>query len=148
VVEYLLSPGLGLGDALMTRMFVIYASKDYPFYERLAAQARTARLQVEFDHLEVKQPWVPAWKAQCRNRVCKSDGAIVLVSRNTIDGGIDWELECAADFGIPILGVNVDKEQKGSVPKEPPGWVVTDWADWPGIARFIQSAKGLSASSH
>ena len=130
----------------MTKVFVIYAAKDYPCYERLTAQARTAKLPVDFDHMEVKQPWFAAWKAQCRNRIYGCDGAIVLVSRNTIDGGIDWELECARSFEIPILGVNVDKDKMGSVSKEPPGWVVIDWADWPGIARFIQSVKGPSAS--
>ena len=132
----------------MTKVFVIYAAKDYPFYERLTAQARTAKLLVEFDHMEVKQPWFAAWKAQCRTRIYNCDGAIVLVSRNTIDGGIDWELECARVFGITILGVNVDKDQRGSVSKEPPGWGVIDWGDWPGIACFIQSVKGPSASPY
>ena len=132
----------------MTKIFVIYASKDYPFYERLTAQARSARLPVEFDHLEAKQPWFPTWKAHCRTRVYSCDGAIVLVSRNTIDGGIDWELECATEFGIPILGVNVDKDQRGSVPKAPPGWVVINWGDWPGIAQFIQSVIRPSGSAN
>ena len=118
---------------------------DYPFYERLTAQARGDRLPVEFDHIQVKQPWVRAWKAECRTRIYNCDGAIVLVSRNTIDGDIGWELECTGDFSIPVLGVNVDKDQRGSVSKEPPGWVVIKW-DWPGIARFIQSIKGPSAA--
>ena len=130
----------------MTKVFVMYASKDWSFYERLTAHARSAKLVAEFDHLQSKQPWFAAWKAQCRSRIYQCDGAIVLVSRNTIDGGIEWELECATDFGMPILGVNVDAEQKGSVPKEPPGWEVINWGDWPGLARFIQLVKRQSAS--
>ena len=111
----------------MTKVFVIYASKDYPFFERLKAEARKANLPVEFDHIQAKQPWFPAWKAQCRSRIYQG-----------------WELECAGDFAMPILGVNVDKDQRGSVSKAPPGWVVIEW-DWPGIARFVNSIKGTSA---
>jgi hypothetical protein len=128
----------------VTKVFVIYASKDYPFFERLKAEARKANLPVEFDHIQAKQPWFPAWKAQCRSRIYQCDAAIVLVSRNSIDGDIGWELECAGDFAMPILGVNVDKDQRGSVSKAPPGWVVIEW-DWPGIARFVNSIKGTSA---
>ncbi len=131
----------------MTKVFVIYASKDYPFYERLKAQARTANLPVEFDHIQAKQPWLPSWKEQCRRRVYESDAAIVLVSRNTADSDIGWEMECAGNFGMPILGINVDAEQRGSVSKAPPGWVVIAW-DWPGIARFLKSLEGASAASH
>ncbi len=131
----------------MAKVFVIYASEDWPFYDRLTAQTRTANLQVEFDHLKVKQPWFAAWKAHSRTKIYQCDAAIVLVSRHTVDGGIDWELECAMEFGMPILGINVDKDQKGSVPKEPPGWEQMKWGDWEELSRFIQLVKRQSASA-
>ena len=134
------------GQVVVRKVFVIYASKDWPFYERLTGHARTEGLHVEFDHVQVKQPWFAAWKAHCRARIYECDAAIVLVSRNTIDGGIDWELECATEFGFPMLGINVDKDKKGSVPKEPPDWTVIDWEDWPGVASFLQLVKRQSAS--
>jgi hypothetical protein len=137
-------PEVEPGGTVVTKVFVIYASKDYPFYERLKAQARAANLPAEFDHIQAKQPWFPAWKAQCRSRIYQCDAAIVLVSRNSTDGDIGWELQCAGDFGMPVLGVNVDKDQKGSVSKPPPGWVVIEW-DWAGIARFVKSV-GTSAT--
>ena len=130
----------------VTKVFVVYASKDYPFYERLKAAARTANLAVEFDHIQAKQPWFPAWKAQCRRRIYECEAAIVLVSRNSLDSDIGWELECIGELGMPVLGVYVDKEQRGSVSKPPPGWVVIEW-EWPGIARFVNSVKGTSAAS-
>ena len=130
----------------MNKVFVIYASKDYPFFERLKAQARTAGLPVEFDHVQAKQPWFPAWKAQCRSRIYECDAAIVLVSRNSKDGDIGWEMECAGDFGMPMLGVNVDKEQRGSVPKAPLGWTTVEW-DWPRIMAFIKGLKGTGAGA-
>ena len=129
----------------MTKVFVIYASKDYPFFERLKVQARTANLPVEFDHIQAKQPWFPAWKSQCRSRIYGCDAAIVLVSRNSMDSDIGWELECVGSLGMPVLGVNVDKDHRGSVSKEPPGWAVIEW-DMAGIARFVKAAKGTSAA--
>lgn len=128
-------------------MFVIYAPKDAPFFERLTEQARTARLPVEFDRLQVKTPWIPEWKAQCRAKIYKCDAAIVLISKNTSEGGISWELECARTFDIPMLGVHMDKFERGPVPQELIDWTVIEW-NWPGVARFIQSlATGSSASA-
>lgn len=130
----------------MTRVFVIYATDDYRYFERLSEQARSAKFPVEFDRMQVKQPWVSGWKGGCRARVFQCDGAIVLVSKKTSQGGVAWELECARTIGIPLLGVHVDKHDRGSVPAELSAAQVIEW-NWPDIARFIQSlAKGSSAS--
>jgi hypothetical protein len=133
--------------SIVTRVFVICAPKDEVFFVRLTDQARSAKLPVEFDHTLLKQSWVPHWKAQCRTRIYPCGGAIVLISKNTREGGIGWELECARAFEIPMLGVHVDQHERGSVPKELLGWGVIEW-NWPEIARFIQSlTKGSSASA-
>ena len=130
----------------MAKIFVIYAPKDATFYDRLAEQARNARLLAEFERMQTKTPWVPEWKAQSRSKIYRCDAAIVLISKSISEGGLAWELACAREFDIPMLGVHVDKYEKGPVPKELEGGTVIDW-NWPQIAKFIQSlSKGSTAS--
>lgn len=131
---------------MVTRVFVICASKDEVFFLRLIDQAKSGKLSVEFDHMQVKQPWVPHWKAQCRTRIYPCEGAIVLIGKNTSDGALGWELECARTFDIPMLGVHVDPRERGVVPKELADHTVIEW-NWPDIAKFIQSLTAGSTAS-
>lgn len=130
----------------MAKVFVIYCPEDYAAFDRLAEQARTAKLAVEFDRTQVKQPWVPEWKSQCWNRIYRSDGAIVLLSKNSSQGSISWELECARKFDIPMLGVHLDKAKTAAVPDELLDWSVIDW-NWPEIARFIKTLGKVTSTT-
>jgi hypothetical protein len=121
----------------VTRVFVICVPEDSRLFDRLGEQARSARLQVEFDRMQVKEPWIPAWKGQARTRIFKCNGAIVLLSKNTNKGGLAWELECARAVDLPMLGIQADKIEKGSVPQELIDSPVLEWS-WPDIQRFIQ----------
>lgn len=131
----------------MIRVYVIHVPEDIPSYDKLAGECRGARLSAEFDRMQVKQPWVPAWKTQTWNRIYKCDGVIVLLSKNTNAGGIAWELECAQKFDLPMLGIHVDKTKAGNVPDELRNWTVIEWS-WAEISKFIRSLdKGSTASA-
>lgn len=131
----------------MIRVFVIHVPEDYLFFDRLSEQCRVGKLSVEFDRMQAKQPWVPAWKSQAWNRIYKSDGAIVLLSKHTNQGGLKWELECAQKFDTPMLGVQLDAAKSGNVPDELRDSTVIEW-NWPEIARFIKSLdKSTTASA-
>ena len=120
----------------MTRVFVICVPEDHRFFERLSEQTRTAKLQVEFDRMQTKEPWVPAWKAQVRTRIFRCAGAVVLLSKNTNKGGLAWEIECATSVDLPVLAVQTDAAQKGNVPAELRDPAI-EWT-WPEIQRFMQ----------
>ena len=129
----------------MARIFIIHATEDNLSFDKLTGQARTAKLKAEFDHMQAKQAWVPGWKGQCRTRIYNCDGAIVLISKHTSQGSVGWELECAQAFAFPMLGVYVDKPERGFVPEQLRDLNLIEW-NWPEIARFIQSlTKGQSA---
>src|ERR1700722_21266 len=49
---------LAKGVKSMNRVYVIHADEDYLSFDRLAAQARSAKLSVDFDHMPEKQTWV------------------------------------------------------------------------------------------
>ena len=128
----------------MSSIFVIYAPNDESLFERLKTQAKTARLSVDFEGARVKQPWVAGWKGQCRTKISKSDCVIVLISKNTAQGGIEWEVQCAREFDQSMLGIHVDKARGGAVPDLLRDVNVIEW-NWPDIEKFIRSATGSSA---
>ncbi len=123
----------------MIRIFLVYAEEDYKFRDLLLSQAKSAKAAVEFADMPTKQPWVERWKGTCRTRVFECDGAIVLVSRKTKQGtGVKWELECALNAGIPLLGVYGEKCDYSSLPEELRDERLIEW-NWAEIAAFIDS---------
>ncbi len=131
----------------MTQVYVIHADRDYLSFDRLVSQARTARLPVQFDHMQVKETWVEGWKGNCRNKIYRSAGAIVFLSKHTAEGGLRWELEYAGNCALPMLGVYVDEPKPSKIPEELADWPVVDW-NWAEIERFIQTLSKGSAITH
>jgi hypothetical protein len=132
---------------MATRIYVIYAPEDHRGCEQFISQIRSSKLAVDFDHLESKMPWVPAWKVQARSRIFGCDGAILLLSKRTEQAaGIKWELECAREIGIPILVVHVDKYNKASVPNDLRDLPVIEWNS-AEIIGFIRSLNQDASSA-
>jgi len=64
---------------------------------------------------------------------------VALISKKTYDAdGAKWEMQCAVDEEIPIIGVQIKKDDKGTIPSELSGKRVIEWT-WDGIANFINS---------
>jgi hypothetical protein len=65
------------------------------------------------------------------------DEVIALISTRTRNAdGARWEMRCAAEEGKPLLGVHIQKDDKGVVPSELIGYPVIEWS-WDGMASFI-----------
>jgi hypothetical protein len=129
----------------MAVVFVIHAPEDSQFFNQITSHARSAKLPIEFDHMQLKLASVPNWKEQCRNRIYRSSGAIILLSQHTKQEGVSWELQCAQAFNTPILGVHTTASGGAQVPEGLVDSDVIEW-NWPRIASFMQSlTKGSSA---
>jgi nucleoside 2-deoxyribosyltransferase len=102
-------------------------------------QARDERSPFEFVDMSVKQPWEDSWKTRCRSKIKGCDGVIALLSKNTAAAsGALWEMKCASEEGIPMIGVHIHKNEKGPIPTELRGYQVIEW-NWAGINSFIQT---------
>ena len=56
--------------------------------------------------MSVKKAYDSGWKEKVRTRIKRSDGVIVLVSKNSLNSsGQKWEIQCAREEGKPILGI-------------------------------------------
>lgn len=105
----------------------------------LKGQAKNNKSPFNFIDMLVKQPWSSEWKTNCRSRIKGCDGVIVLLSKNTSKAdGARWKMKCAIEEGIPILGIHIRNNDKGTIPSELRGKRVIKWT-WSGIANLINT---------
>jgi hypothetical protein len=120
------------------RIFISFAIEDTFYRDGLVNQAADERSPFDFTDMSVKNPWEDSWKTRCRSKIKGCNGAIALISRNTENArGARWEICCAAEEGIPMIGVHIHRDwSKRYVPPELYDYPVIDWT-WEGIAQFI-----------
>ena len=119
------------------RIFIAFAAEDAKYRDFLRGQAKNNKSPFDFVDMSVKEPWDSQWKTNCRTKIKGCDGVIALLSKNTYSAdGAKWEMKCANEENIPIIGVHIDKDNKGAVPSELSGKKVIEWT-WDGIATFI-----------
>src|SRR4051794_40907332 len=105
--------------ATKNRIFISFAIEDANYRTMLAGQAKREGSPFEFIDMSAKKPWEEQWKTQCRSRIKGCDGVIALVSKNTMAAdGARWEMKCANEEHIPLIGVYCDKDNKGQIPPE------------------------------
>lgn len=120
------------------RIFVAFAIEDVNMRDMLKGQSLNTASPFEYTDFSVKEPWSSEWKAQCRTRIRSCHGMIALLSQNSLAAsGQRWEIQCAVEEGIPLVGMHVYKDDR-SLPPEMAGQRVITWT-WDAIATFIDS---------
>jgi len=124
---------------MANKIFISFAVEDAYARDFLVGQAKKNDCPIEFIDMSVKEPWSEQWKTNCRIKIRGCDGVIALISKKTWNAdGAKWEMRCAVEEGIPIIGVHIHKDDKGTIPSELSGQRVIEWS-WDGIANFINS---------
>lgn len=124
----------------MKRIFVSFAIEDERLRDLLRGQARNENSPFEFVDMSVKQPWDSQWKTKCRTRIKGCDGVISIITKNTIKAsGQIWEMKCAKDEGVPVIGIYGNDNHTGIVIPSECGYIkLMDWT-WPNISNWIKS---------
>lgn len=120
------------------RIFIAFAVEDEWARDYLVGQARNENSPFSFTDMSVKEPWDDAWKRRCRTRISGCDGLIAMISKSTrhADGQL-WEIGCALDEGVPVLGIYTTKDDRpGTLPVILRGVRVKDWS-WANIGSFL-----------
>jgi hypothetical protein len=120
------------------KVFISFAIEDQKYRDFLVAQARNWRSPFSFTDMSVKEPWDEAvWKRRCREKIRDCDGVIALVSKNTWKaGGARWEIRCAREEGIRVLGMHIKKYDKAAKLPELEGCRVYEWS-WENLDEMI-----------
>ena len=72
----------------------------------LKGQSLHTRSPYDFIDMSVKEAYATDWKNRVRTRIRRSNGVIVLVSKNSRNSsGQQWEIACAKEERKPILGI-------------------------------------------
>ena len=121
------------------RIFISFAAEDSQYRDFLKGQAKNEKSPFDFIDMSVKQPWDAKWKTQCRIKIKGCDGAIALLSKNTYNAdGARWEMRCANEESVPLIGVRIRKDESIQIPSELSGKRVINWT-WTGIGTFLNS---------
>jgi hypothetical protein len=87
-------------------VFVAFAIEDEWQRDALKGQSLSPRAPYEFIDMSVKEAYESGWKDKVRTRIRRSDGVIVLVSKNSLTSdGQEWEIQCAKEEDKPVRGI-------------------------------------------
>jgi nucleoside 2-deoxyribosyltransferase len=119
-------------------VFVAFAMEDERQRDFLRGQSLNTASPFEFIDMSVKEAYDKDWKDKVRTRIRRSDGVIALISDSSAtSSGQKWEIGCAQDEDIPILGVWAYRTER-SRPTSMKGEKIIPWT-WAGISDFIDS---------
>ncbi|MFD1062073.1 TIR domain-containing protein [Winogradskyella litorisediminis] len=122
----------------MTRkkvIFIAFAIEDERSRDFLKGQSLNTNSPFEYIDMSVKEAYVSEWKEKVRARIKRSDGVIVLVSKNSLSSsGQKWEIQCAREEGKRILGIYAYKDDRTNIV----GVNTKVWT-WENIRVFIDS---------
>lgn len=122
------------------RIFISFAIEDIDYRNYLVDQSRKKHSPFDFIDMSVKKEWKQnEWKKRCRTKIKKCDGVIALLSKNTHKaGGARWEMQCAREEGVKIIGMHIRKNEKGAIPPELEGKKIILWS-WDNLEKFINN---------
>ncbi|SOE97690.1 TIR domain-containing protein [Burkholderia sp. D7] len=116
-------------------LFVAFAIEDERQRDFLKGQSLSPRQPYEFIDMSVKEPYDTNWKDRVRTRIKRSDGVVVLVSKNSLlSSGQKWEIQCAKEEKKPIRGIWAYSDDRTKID----GISTYTWADQ-NIIDFIDA---------
>lgn len=116
-------------------IFIAFAIEDERQRDFLKGQSLLTQSPFEYIDMSVKEAYDSGWKEKVRTRIRRSDGVIVLVSKNSLaSSGQKWEIECAKEERIPVRGIWAYTDDR-----TPLAGVSTVAWTWDAIKNFINN---------
>lgn len=116
-------------------IFIAFAIEDERQRDFLKGQSLLTRSPFEYIDMSVKEPYSSEWKERVRTRIKRSDGVIVLVSKNSrASSGQKWEIECAREERKKIRGIWAYTDDRTNIV----GVNTVVWT-WDNIKAFIDT---------
>lgn len=114
-------------------IFVAFAIEDERQRDFLKGHTMLAHCPFEYIDMSVKDAYDKEWKERVRTRIRRSDGIIVLVSRNSLtSSGQKWEIQCGKEEDKSILGIWIYTDDRTVLN----GVSTKEWT-WETIGNFI-----------
>lgn len=116
-------------------IFIAFAIEDERIRDMIKGQSLNAQSPFEYVDMSVKEAYDEEWKKKVRTRILRSDGVLVVVSKNSLSSsGQKWEIQCAKEEKKKIRGIWAYKEDRTDLV----GVNTMVWT-WDNIANWIDS---------
>lgn len=116
-------------------IFIAFAMKDEKIRNMIKGQSLNTDSPFEYIDMSVKEAYLEEWKKRVRTRILRSDGVLVIVSKNSLtSSGQKWEIKCAKEEKKKIRGIWAYKDDRTNLE----GVNTMVWT-WPNIANWIDS---------
>lgn len=116
----------------MKVIFVAFAMEDVSIRDLIKGQSLNTRTSFEYIDMSVKDAYDEEWKKRVRTRILRSDGVLVVVSKNSLtSSGQKWEIQCAKDEKKPVRGIwGYTDDRTNLVGVNTMVWTWDNIADW------------------
>ena len=116
-------------------IFVAFAIEDVRIRDMIKGQSLNTDSPFEYIDMSVKEAYDSEWKKKVRTRIRRSDGVLVIVSKNSLtSSGQKWEVQCAKEEKKKIRGIWAYRDDRTDLP----GVFTMAWK-WENISAWIDS---------
>jgi hypothetical protein len=103
----------------------------------LVQHAKDRRNDISFVDYSVQDPFDSSWKTQCKERIARTKGTIVLVGPTTYKSdAVLWEIAETLRQGNYMFGIQINKDKTHTVPVGVPPTNVIRW-DFAKIVEWL-----------
>lgn len=116
-------------------IFIAFAIEDEKIRNMIKGQSLNTNSPFEYIDMSVKEAYDEEWKKKVRLRILRSDGVLVIASKNSLkSSGQKWEVECAKQEKSKVRGIWAYKEDRTNIE----GVKTMVWT-WPNITNWIDA---------
>ena len=116
-------------------IFIAFAMADENIRNMIKGQSLNTNSSFEYIDMSVKEAYEQEWKKKVRTRILRSDGVLVIVSKNSLkSSGQKWEIHCAKEEKSKVRGIWAYKDDRTDLA----GVNTMVWT-WDNIANWIDS---------
>ncbi len=116
-------------------IFIAFAIEDVSIRDMIKGQSLNTKSPFEYVDMSVKEAYAEEWKKKVRTRIFRSDGVLVVVSKNSpSSSGQKWEIQSAKEEKKNIRGIWAYKEDRTNLV----GVNTMVWT-WNNITNWIDS---------
>lgn len=121
------------------RAFISFEMEDRWARDFLVRQAKDERNDIQFVDYSVQNPWDTSWKTQCRERIGRTKGTIVLIGETTHKSeAVLWEISETSRQDHYIFGIQISSGKTYPVPRGLPTQNVIRW-DFGQIIQWLET---------
>ena len=116
-------------------IFIAFAIEDESIRNMIKGQSLNTDSPFEYIDMSVKDAYAEEWKKKVRTRILRSDGVLVIVSKNSpSSSGQKWEIKCDREEKKKVRGIWAYKSDRTNLE----GVNTMVWT-WDNIANWIDS---------